>query len=70
MKFTAKELRILRQSRNMQQKDVAWKMKISVKRYPSLENNEERPNERTNEILRALSLMEKTARAFWDSIPG
>ena len=69
MKFTAKELRILRQLRNMQQKNVASKLKISPQRYSVLENNDDRPIERTNEILRAIGFTEATARKFLDSIP-
>ena len=52
----------------MQQKDVARRMGISTQRYSILENNENRPLERTNEILRSLSFTESSARTFLDSI--
>jgi transcriptional regulator with XRE-family HTH domain len=69
MKFTAKELRMLRQSRNMQQKNVACKMKISLQRYSILENDDDRPVKRTIEILQILDFNERTAREFLDLIP-
>jgi len=68
MSFTTAEIRLLRQLRKMQQKDVARRMGISTQRYSILENNENRPLERTNEILRSLSFTESSARTFLDSI--
>ena len=68
-KFTADELRLLRNSRNLKQKEVARKMNISAQRYSELKSNEERPESRTLEILAALNYTAEAARKFLDTIP-
>lgn len=70
MQFGPDKIRLLRQLRNMQQKNVAQILGISPQRYSVLENNVNRPTKRTREILRALEFTELTARNFLDSIPG
>lgn len=68
-KFTADEIWLLRQSRGMKQKEVARKMNISIQRYSELKNNNNRPDNRTIEILAALNYTPETARKFLDNIP-
>jgi len=53
----------------MRQRDVAKRMKISTQRYSVLENNDNRPEERTCEILKALNITESMARDFLNTIP-
>ena len=54
MMFTSNEIRLLRDSRQMKQEDVARKMGIKKQRYSQLENHKELNPERTSEILKVL----------------
>ena len=67
--FTAAEIRVLRQSRNKQQKDIARSLRISNQRYSKSENDPKRSPQRTTEILKALGYTEKNASEFLDAIP-
>lgn len=53
-KFSAHDLKLLRLARGIKQKEIARLLKISVQRYSELENNEARPQNRTDEIITAL----------------
>jgi len=68
-KFTGNDLRLLRQSRHVKQKTIAAKMNISIQRYSELENNEDRPEKRTIEILTTLGYTIESALKLLESIP-
>lgn len=59
--FTAEKLRLLRQAKQMKQKEMARKLGISQQRYSALENNEKISEEKTKRILSALCLSKKEA---------
>ena len=69
MKFSASDIRTLRQSRDLQQKAVANILRISTQRYSVLENDDNRPDCRTMEILTALKYSPESAKKFLSSIP-
>jgi len=52
----------------MKQKIIAAKMKISIQRYSELENNENRPQIRTVEILAVLGYTIESASRLLESI--
>ena len=69
-RFTGSEIRLLRQMRNLQQKDMASMMKISTQRYSKLENNDARPYKRTIEMLKILNYTPESARELLLTILG
>ena len=68
-RFTNQEIRLLRQARQKKQEYMALKMGITKQRYSKLERNDNRPIERTLEILSALGYTEEMAKKFLDKIP-
>lgn len=69
MNFTSTEIRLLRTSRQMMQKEAASKMGITKQRYSELENHPRLAQERINEILTVLGYTPETARSYLESIP-
>lgn len=69
MIFTSQDIRLLRTSRQMMQKEVAKKMGISNQRYSELENHNRLRPERVKQILTVLGFSLETARKYLDSIP-
>lgn len=68
--LTATQIRLLRLSRGMGQKDVADKMKITVQRYSQLENHKKGLLPATQEkILKALGYTLEMAINYLNSIP-
>jgi transcriptional regulator with XRE-family HTH domain len=68
-KITPEELRILRLFRNLPQKAVAYKMGISIQRYSELENNQNRSETKTMEILAALGYTIEVAIKILEAFP-
>ncbi len=68
--FTSDNLRLLRHSRGLKQKQAAKKMGISTQRYSELENNDNRPETRTIEILAILGYTIDAALKFLESVPS
>lgn len=67
-KFTALDLKLLRHARGIKQKEIARRLKVSVQRYSDLENNEDRPPNRTIEILTALGYSMEDASKVLEAI--
>ncbi len=64
------QIRMLRQSRGMGQKDAAAKMNITPQRYAQLESHKkDLPNETLLRILKALGYTMASAIKYLDAIP-
>ena len=68
--FSSYELRLLRDSRQIKQQQIAQMMGISKQRYSQLENHPQLSPVRQQEILSALGYTVKTARKYLNNIPG
>lgn len=68
-KLTSQQIRLLRQSRQMKQEQVALKMGITKQRYSELENHKCLRPERVIEILEVLGYTPETASQYLASIP-
>lgn len=67
--FSTLQIRLLRQSRQMKQEEVACKMNITKQRYSELENHKSLRPERVEEILKILGYTPETAVKYLESIP-
>jgi transcriptional regulator with XRE-family HTH domain len=68
--FTARDIRLLRITRQMKQETIAKKMGISKQRYSKLENHGNLHQERIKEILMILGYTYESAKKYLDSIPA
>ena len=67
--FSGNEIRLLRQSRQMKQEEIASKMQITKQRYSQLENHKSLSIERVIQILATLGYTVETAEIYIDSVP-
>lgn len=68
--LTNEQIRLLRQSRGMGQKEVAARMEnISKQRYSELENHGALQPATLERILKALGFTFETAKKFLDALP-
>jgi len=67
-KSTADDLCLLRHVQWIKQKDAAIQMRISVKSYSELENNDDRPQIRTIQILITLGYTVESASKILKSV--
>jgi transcriptional regulator with XRE-family HTH domain len=67
--FTARDIRLLRITRQMKQETIAKKMNITKQRYSKLENHGHLRPERVEEILMILGYTYESAKKYLDSIP-
>jgi transcriptional regulator with XRE-family HTH domain len=68
-KLTSQQIRFLRQSRSMGQKQVAIIMGIKPQRYCQLENHDDLKPPALERILKALGYTFESAKKFLDALP-